>query len=79
MKDGPSTITEMKVSVIKPGLLLQSELGWLNSKKRFSYQSLAHYITLPSEIYSCSEEDPPMINTDICVWFPVVVILATYT
>lgn len=59
MKDGPSTITEIKVSVIKPGLLLQSELGWLNYKERFSYQCLVHYIILPSEIYSCSEEDPP--------------------
>lgn len=59
MKNGPSTITEIKISVIKPSLLLQCELMWLNHKEHFYYQCLVNYVILPSGIYSCSKGPYP--------------------
>lgn len=59
MKNGPNTITEIKILVIKPSLLLQCELMWLNHKEHFYYQCPVNYIILPSGIYSCSEGPYP--------------------
>lgn len=59
MKNGPSTITEIKILVIKPSLLLQCELLWLNHKEHFYYQCPVNYIILPSGIYSCTEGPYP--------------------
>lgn len=74
MKDGPSAITEIKILVIKPSLLLHSEFVWLNHKEHFYYQCLVNYIILPSGIYSCSEGPPPppvKINADLFLFLIV--------